>query len=142
MLLPILSLRLERGNDKDGLRLPVRVPRRALRPSHLGEGVDSFVANLLEIALTAPRHVSKLTDMVVHLKPETESRLRELAATTGREPDELVEDAMTGYLTELTQVRKMLDGRYDEIKSGRVQAIDGEKAFVQLRQKIQDRRSS
>ena len=43
--------------------------------------------------------------MVVHLKPETESRLRELSATTGRAPDELVEDAMSGYLTELGEVR-------------------------------------
>ena len=78
--------------------------------------------------------------MVVHLKPETESRLKELAATTGRAPEELVEDAMTGYLAELTQVRGMLDSRYDGIKSGRVQPLDGEKAFAQLRQKSQDRR--
>jgi len=80
--------------------------------------------------------------MVVHLKPETESRLQELAARTGRAPDELVEDAMTGYLAELTQVRNMLDGRYDDIKSGRVQPIDGEVAFDRLRQKSQDRHSS
>jgi predicted transcriptional regulator len=78
--------------------------------------------------------------MVVHLKPETESRLQQLAATTGRAPDELVEDAMTGYLAELSQVRGLLDGRYDEIKSGRVQPVDGEKAFAQLRQKSQDPR--
>jgi len=80
--------------------------------------------------------------MVVHLKPETESRLKELAATSGRAPDELVEDAMAGYLAELTQVRDMLDARYDDIKSGRVQPIDGEKAIAQLRQKSQDRRRS
>ena len=80
--------------------------------------------------------------MVVHLKPETESRLQELAATTGRAPEELIEDAMTGYLAELTQVRGLLDGRYDDVKSGRVQPIDGEKAFAQLRQKSQDRRRS
>jgi predicted transcriptional regulator len=96
----------------------------------------------LEIALTVPQRVSKLTTMVVRLKPETESRLQELAATTGRAPDELIEDAMIGYLAELTQVRDMLDGRYDQIKSGRVQPIDGEKAFDQLRQKSQDRRRS
>jgi predicted transcriptional regulator len=80
--------------------------------------------------------------MVVHLKPETESRLQELAATTGRAPDELVEDAMTGYLAELTQVRNLLDGRYDDIKSGRVQPVDGEEAFGRLRQKSQDHRRS
>lgn len=80
--------------------------------------------------------------MVVHLKPETESRLQELAATTGRAPDELVEDAMTGYLAELTQVRNMLDRRYDEVKSGQVQPIDGEEGFNRIRSKSQDRRRS
>jgi predicted transcriptional regulator len=80
--------------------------------------------------------------MVVHLKPETESRLQELAATTGRAPDELVEDAMTGYLAELTEVRDQLDNRYDEIKGGRVRPIDGEKGFAQLREKSKNRRGT
>jgi predicted DNA-binding protein len=34
--------------------------------------------------------------MEVHLKPETESRLNELASQSGRPTDELVEDAMAG----------------------------------------------
>jgi predicted transcriptional regulator len=80
--------------------------------------------------------------MVVHLKPEPESRLRELATSTGRAPDELVEDAMAGYLAELAQVRSMLDGRYDQIKSGSVEPIDGEEAFKRLRRKSEDRRRS
>jgi predicted transcriptional regulator len=96
----------------------------------------------LEVSLTDSIHVSKLTDMVVKLKPETESRLRELAATTGRAPDDLVEDAMAGYLAELSQVRSMLDGRYDDIKSGRVAPIDGEEAFERLRRKSKNRRDS
>jgi len=58
--------------------------------------------------------------MQVHLKPETESRLQELAAKTGRAPDELVEDAMAGYLQELAQIR--------------------EEAFVNLRRKSKQRR--
>jgi predicted DNA-binding protein len=78
--------------------------------------------------------------MVVRLKPETESRLPELAATTGRAPDELVEEAMAGYLAELAQARKMLDGRYDEITSGQVEPIEGEEAFNRLRRKSKDRR--
>jgi predicted transcriptional regulator len=78
--------------------------------------------------------------MVVHLKPETESRLQELAATTGRAPEELIEDAVAGYLAELSKVRSMLDGRYDDIKSGRVAPIDGEEVFARLRQMSQDRR--
>lgn len=71
--------------------------------------------------------------MVVHLKPE--SRLKELAATSGRAPEELVEDAMAGYLTEITALRDTLDKRYDEIKSGRVRPIEGEEAFLRLRSK-------
>jgi len=96
----------------------------------------------LEFALTVPQGLSKLTIMELHLKPETEARLHELAATTGRAPDELVEDAMTGYFAELTQVRNMLDGRCDDIKSGRAKPIDGEETFARLRQKSQGRRGS
>jgi predicted transcriptional regulator len=92
--------------------------------------------------LTLANRVSKLSAMVVRLSPETESRLRELAVTTGRAPDDLVEDAMTGYLAELSKVRNMLDTRYDDIKSGRVQPIDGEEVFRQLRQKSQNLRDS
>jgi predicted transcriptional regulator len=79
--------------------------------------------------------------MQVHLKPETESRLQELAAKTGRAPDELVEDAMAGYLQELAQVREVLDGRHDDIKSGRVTPVDGEEAFANLRRKSKQRRA-
>jgi len=73
--------------------------------------------------------------MVVRLKPETESRLQELAATTGRRPGDLLADAMVGYLAELAQVRKMLDNRYDDLKSGRVAPIDRPEAFDRLRAK-------
>lgn len=80
--------------------------------------------------------------MVVRLKPETESRLKELSATTGRAPDELLEDAMAGYLVELAEIRGTLDARYDEIKSGRVEPIDGEEAFRRMRTKSESRRRS
>jgi hypothetical protein len=43
---------------------------------------------------------------------------------------------MAGYLAELAQVRNMLDGRYDDSKSDRVEPIDGEEAFDQGRRKI------
>jgi predicted DNA-binding protein len=71
--------------------------------------------------------------MEVHLKPETESRLNELASRSGRATDDLVEDAMSGYLEELAEVHQMLDSRYDDIKSGRVKPIDGEAFFESLR---------
>lgn len=80
--------------------------------------------------------------MVVRLKPETESRIKELATTTGRPPEDLVEDAMAGYLHELSELNKELDRRYDEIKSGRIKPLDGEDAFGRLRGKSQNRRRS
>ena len=67
--------------------------------------------------------------MEVHIKPETRSRLAECAT------DDLVEDALAGYLTEVAEVREMLDGRYDDIKSGRAKAIDGEAFSDSLRQR-------
>ena len=73
--------------------------------------------------------------MEVHLKPETESRLAELAAKSGRATDELLEDAMAGYLQEVTQVREVLDSRYDDIRNGRVEPVDGEAFFDNLRQR-------
>ncbi len=77
----------------------------------------------------------RLTNMEVRFQPETESRLQELASRSGRAPNDLIEDAMVGYLQELVQVREMLDGRYDDLKSGRVTPVDGEEAFAKLRQK-------
>ena len=82
-----------------------------------------------------------LSFMEVNFRPETESRLQELAQQTGRAPNDLIEDAMAGYLKELGEVRQMLDGRYDDLKSGRVKAVEGETAFAELRRKSQERRS-
>jgi predicted DNA-binding protein len=71
--------------------------------------------------------------MEIRLKPETESRLNELALKSGRAADELVEDAMAAYLTEVAELRSALDSRCDDIKSGRVKPIDGEAFFENLR---------
>lgn len=43
----------------------------------------------------------RLADMEVHFRAETESRLRELASKSGRQPSDLIEDAMAGYLRPL-----------------------------------------
>jgi predicted DNA-binding protein len=70
--------------------------------------------------------------MEVHLNPELEKRLNDLAAKAGRAAGELIEDAMVSYLDELTAVRGLLDSRYDDIKSGNVKPIDGEEVFARL----------
>ncbi|MGA9686926.1 MAG: hypothetical protein WBQ81_09250, partial [Candidatus Sulfotelmatobacter sp.] len=54
---------------------------------------------------------------------------------SGRAPNDLIEDAMAAYLQELSQVREMLDSRYDDLRSGRVKPVDGEEAFAKLRRK-------
>jgi len=79
--------------------------------------------------------------MEVRFTPETESRLNEMAAKSGRPAEELVEDAMAGYLQELAGVRYTLDSRYDDIQSGRVKPMDGEETFARLRRKSEERRS-
>jgi predicted DNA-binding protein len=76
--------------------------------------------------------------MEVHFKPETESRLAELASRSGRTADDLVEDALSGYLAEVAGVRGILDGRYDEIKDGRIKPVDGEAFFDSLRQREEE----
>jgi len=73
--------------------------------------------------------------MEVHFKPDTESRLAELASRSGRATDDLLEDALSGYLVEIAEVHEMLDRRYDDITSGRVKPIDGEAFFDSLRQR-------
>jgi hypothetical protein len=78
--------------------------------------------------------------MEVHFTPETEAKLAELAAATGRPPDDLVQDAIVGYYDELMQAREMLDSRYDDLKSGRVKPIDGEGAFARLKEKTEAQR--
>jgi predicted DNA-binding protein len=85
--------------------------------------------------LTGQGSAATLAEMTVNLKPETELELLALAKQTGRAPEDLVEDAMAGYLAELRGLRTMLDARYDELASGQVQAIDGTEAFRKLRAK-------
>jgi hypothetical protein len=72
--------------------------------------------------------------MEVHLKPETESCLERTGLPKPLPTDDLMEDAMAGYLQEVTEVRQMLDSRYDDIKSGRVTPVEGEVFFESLRQ--------
>ena len=71
-------------------------------------------------------------DMQLQLTAELEAKLKDIAAQSGQPVDELVENVMGGYVDELTETKAMLDTRYDDIKSGRVQLIDGEEAFARL----------
>ena len=70
--------------------------------------------------------------MEVHFAPELEKKLRDLAAQAGRGADEVVQDAVADYV-ELAQDFGALDRRYDDLKSGRVDPVDGESFFESLR---------
>ena len=79
--------------------------------------------------------------MEVQVSPETAKKLNDLAASSGRAPEEIVEDALASYLDEVVTVRETLDTRYDDLKTGRVEPIDGEEAFRRLRETSERRRA-
>ena len=80
--------------------------------------------------------------MEVQFPPDVEKKLNEIAVQSGRETAAaLVQDVVEGYFEELAQTRKMLDGRYDDIKSGRVKLIPGDEVFARLREKSEARRA-
>ncbi len=79
--------------------------------------------------------------MEVHFSPELEKRLNDLAAQRGQGADELVQDLVAASVDGLEDVRTTIDRRYDDLKTGRVRAIDGEEAFARLRQKSGLRRN-
>jgi predicted DNA-binding protein len=88
------------------------------------------------MALPDGRFSRALGAMEVHFAPETEKKLNDLAAQSGRgTADSLVQDAVEGYFDELTQTLEMLNGRYDDLKSGRVKPIPGDEVVTCFREK-------
>jgi len=79
--------------------------------------------------------------MEINFTADVEKKLNDLAAQSGRAANELLQDALAGYLDELVQTRDTLNSRYDELKSGRVKAIDGEEAFARLKAKTEAQRN-
>lgn len=77
--------------------------------------------------------------MEVHFVPELQAKIEQLIIETGCPLEQLIEDALAGYVPELAQTREMLDGRYDDLKSGRVKAIPGEAFFEGLREREDER---
>jgi predicted transcriptional regulator len=76
----------------------------------------------------------------VHVKPELQAKLDEMARESGCRSEELVEDAINGYFDELAYTREMLDRRYDDLESGKVRLISGEEVFRRLMEKTEARR--
>jgi predicted DNA-binding protein len=80
--------------------------------------------------------------MEVRLEPELAAKVKQWSAETGRPIGDLVEDAITGYFGEIEQLREMLDRRYDEIASGKVQGMSGPEAVRLIRERAAARRKS
>ena len=80
--------------------------------------------------------------MELHFRPETESRLNELMAQTGQSATDVIEDVLAGYFQEVDDVRAMLASRYDDLKSGKTTAVDGEEVFRRLERMSEERRAA
>ena len=79
--------------------------------------------------------------MEVHLTPDVQAKLEQMARDTGRPSDELLEDAVIGLYDELAFFRETLDRRYDDLESGRVKLVPGHEVFARLRAKSAARRA-
>jgi predicted DNA-binding protein len=74
--------------------------------------------------------------MEVYFTPETEKKLKDLAAQSGRgTADKLVQDVVEGYFDELAQTREILNSRYDDLKNGRVKPIPGDEVEAYFQEK-------
>src|SRR5258708_12009948 len=60
-------------------------------------------------SLTHPKRLSRLEPMELHLRPETESRIQEIAEKTGRPAADLAENPLPVYLQELSQTPEILN---------------------------------
>jgi predicted DNA-binding protein len=80
--------------------------------------------------------------MSIQLTPEHEARIKELARQTGRDNAEVLGEVIDSYFEELGRINATLDRRFDEIKSGQVEAINGDEVFERLRRKSEERRAA
>src|SRR5947209_3516269 len=107
-----------------------RKPELVRRLYHAASEPDHFDTGGLRklwqgpFSLRERRRSRILKCMEVQFTPETEKKLKDLSAQSGRGTDDLVEDATAAYVDELLQAREMLNSRYDDLKSGRVKPID------------------
>jgi hypothetical protein len=62
--------------------------------------------------------------------------LDRIASESSRPVVDVVQD-----LVGIVETRRMLDSRYDDIKSGKVKLLNGEEAFARLHERIEARRN-
>jgi predicted DNA-binding protein len=75
--------------------------------------------------------------MEVQLPPKDHARLTDIAEKTGRPESEIVREVMRSYLDGMDDVREMLDGRLEDIESGRVKPVTAEQLQENLARRKQ-----
>ena len=64
--------------------------------------------------------------MSLEITPGQEAKIAALAASTGRDKSEILEQVIDSYFDDLDDIRKILDRRYDDFKSGRIKSLTPE----------------
>jgi predicted transcriptional regulator len=94
----------------------------------------------IETQLPRQHNFCKVESMEVPFTPDVQAKLDQMARDTGRRSDELVQDAVIGFFDELAFTRDLLERRYRDLESGRVQPVDGEEAYRRLMAKTEEHR--
>jgi len=69
--------------------------------------------------------------MEVNLRADTENKLRDFAANSGRSTDELVEDAVAGYFGDILETRRHIEEGHSQAERGEL--IDEDRARDEIR---------
>jgi hypothetical protein len=80
--------------------------------------------------------------MDLHLEPDLAAKVEQWSAQTGRPAREVVEEAASIYIDEISSPRSELDARYDQIVERKVDPIDGAVAHRILHNRARARRRS
>ena len=80
--------------------------------------------------------------MEVQFSPEVQAKLDKLVIETGRPAGEFIQDAVAGYVEELTHTFSLIEGRYDDLASGKETPVNGDEVIKRLRAKSNLRRSN
>jgi plasmid stabilization system protein ParE len=77
----------------------------------------------------------------VHFPPDLQAKLEQMARETGRPSDQVVEKVVADFFHDLAISRETLDGRFDDLESGRFKPVPGDEVFARLRAKSAARRA-
>ncbi len=78
--------------------------------------------------------------MEVHLSPDVQAKLEEMAREAGVEASDIIEDLIVALYEELTLTREVLLSPHDVTEGAPMDDIDGQQVYQQLMEKVQARR--